>query len=77
MTAHETRLSIPRRLESWIAEYEAKVAAIPAAFVDAERAVKSAACVGGTWDEETIDTGRGIGEATMAQPAPVGLAALH
>lgn len=71
MTYHHhtaTELSIPRRLESWIAEYEAKVAAIPAAlaaFEAAENAVKSAACVGGTWGEETIDTGRGITPSTM------------
>lgn len=71
MTYHDTtatELSIPRRLESWIAEYEAKVAAIPealAAFAEAEQAVKSAACISGTWGEETIDTGRGIGEQTM------------
>lgn len=68
MTVHSTEISIPRRLESWISEYEAKVAAIPdaiAAFEAAGNAVKAAACVGGTWGEETIDTGRGIGADTM------------
>ena len=68
MTAHDTGLSIPRRLESWIAEYEVKVAAIPEAleaFERASQAIKAAACVGGTWGEETIDTGRGIGTHIM------------
>lgn len=69
MTIHDQNaLSIPRRLEAWISEYEAKVAGIPAAlaaFGAAGDAVKAAACVGGTWGEETIDTGRGIGERTM------------
>lgn len=69
MSIHDQNaLSIPRRLEAWIAEYEAKVAAIPealASFEAAGDAVKCAACVGGTWGEETIDTGRGIGARTM------------
>lgn len=68
MTAHDTGLSIPRRLESWITEYEVKVAAIPEAleaFERASQAVKAAACVGGTWGEETIDTGRGISTHIM------------
>lgn len=70
MTIHSTDLSIPRRLESWITEYEAKVAAIPEAleaFERASQAVKAAACVGGTWGDETIDTGRGISQHTMAR----------
>jgi len=71
MTYHDrtaTELSIPRRLEAWIAEYEAKVAAIPealAAFEQAAGAIKAAACVSGTWGEENIDTGRGIAPSTM------------
>lgn len=58
MSIHDhNALSIPRRLEAWVAEYEAKVAAIPAAIADFEaacRAIKSAACVGGAWGEERI-----------------------
>lgn len=69
MTIHAANeLSIPRRLEAWIAEYDAKIAAIPdaiTAFEAACNAVKAAACIGGTWGEETIDTGRGISERTM------------
>lgn len=65
MSIHDQNaLSIPRRLEAWIAEYEAKVAAVPeaiAAFEAAANAINAAACIGGTWGEETIDTGRGIG----------------
>lgn len=61
MSLHdENALSIPRRLEAWIAEYEAKVAGIPAAimaFEQAGDAIKAAACIGGTWGEETINTG--------------------
>lgn len=69
MTFHNaTELSVPRRLEAWIAEHDAKVAAIPAAiqaFEAAADAIKAASCVGGTWGEETIDTGRGISARTM------------
>lgn len=69
MSIHDQNaLSIPRRLEAWIAEYEAKVAAVPeaiAAFEAAATAINAAACIGGTWGEETIDTGRGISERTM------------
>lgn len=69
MSIHDQNaLSIPRRLEAWIAEYEAKVAAIPeaiAAFEAAASAIKAASCIGGTWGEETIDTGRGISERTI------------
>lgn len=67
---HQNELSIPRRLESWVAEYEAKLAGIPAAleaFEAAKTAVKAAACVSGVWGEETIDTGRGISTETMAR----------
>jgi hypothetical protein len=61
-------LTIPRRLEAWIAEYEAKLAAVPealAAFENACATIRLAACVGGTWGEQTIDTGRGISASTM------------
>lgn len=61
MSLHdENALSIPRRLEAWITEYEAKVAGIPAAIMAFEQAgntIKAAACIGGTWGEETLDTG--------------------
>lgn len=66
MSLHdETALSVPRRLEAWIAEYEAKVAGIPAAiaaFEEAGNAVKAAACVRGVWGEETINTGHIMAE---------------
>ena len=55
-----TEISIPRRLESWVTEYEAKVAAIPdaiAAFEAAGTALKSAATIGGVWGEITLNTG--------------------
>lgn len=64
---HQTELSIPRRLEAWIAEYEAKRAGIPAAlaaFEAAGNALKAAACVGGTWGNETLDVGS-VMEKTM------------
>lgn len=60
MNIHSNEVSIPRRLEAWIAEYETKVAGIPAAleaFAAAGAALKAAACIGGTWGEEKIDTG--------------------
>lgn len=61
MTIHDQNaLSIPRRLEAWIAEYEAKLAAIPAAIAEFEAsctAVRIAACVGGAWGEERIAEG--------------------
>lgn len=53
-------LSIPRRLESWVAEYDAKIAGIPnavAAFEAAGLALKAAATISGTWGEETLNTG--------------------
>lgn len=51
---------IPRRLESWVAEYDAKVAAIPAAiaaFEEAGRALTASASVGGFYGEQNINTG--------------------
>lgn len=64
--AHD--LSIPRRLDAWIAEYDAKVAEIPAAlaaFESARTALKSAACIGGEWGEERIADYEGASERTM------------
>lgn len=69
MSLHdETAISIPRRLEAWIAEYDAKVAAIPAAleaFAAARNSLKMAACVGGVWGEERIAEHDGACERTM------------
>lgn len=64
--AHD--LSIPRRLEAWIAEYDAKVSKIPealAAFESARTALKSAACINGEWGEELIAVDTGACEETM------------
>ncbi len=60
MNAHSTEISTLRSLPDVVAEYEAKVAAIPeaiAAFEAAGAALKAAACVGGEWGGETINTG--------------------
>lgn len=61
MTIHDQNaMSIPSRLEAWIAEYDAKVAAIPNAIADFEAAcngIKMAACVRGAWGEERIAEG--------------------
>lgn len=68
MRFHDSELAIPRRLESWIAEYDAKVAAIPAAleaFAAARTALKMAACVGGEWGGERIAEHGGACERTM------------
>lgn len=68
MSLHdENAISIPRRLEAWITEYEAKVAGIPAAIMAFEQAgdtIKAAACVQHVWGEETIDTGH-VSATTM------------
>ena len=59
-----TEVSTGRRKPSEIvAEYDAKRAALPdamAAFEAAGDAVKSAATIGSTWGNVTLDTGRGI-----------------
>lgn len=59
-----TEVSTGRRKPSEIvAEYDAKRAALPdalAAFEAAGDAMKSAATIGGTWGNVTLDTGRGI-----------------
>lgn len=59
-----TEISTGRRRPSEIvAEYDAKRAALPdalAAFDVAGDALKSAATIGGTWGNVTLDTGRGI-----------------
>ncbi|WP_028711054.1 DUF4942 domain-containing protein [Paracoccus pantotrophus] len=67
MNAHiftGTEISTGRRKPSEIvAEYDAKRAALPdalAAFEAAGDALKSAATIGGTWGNVTLDTGRGI-----------------
>ena len=55
-----SEISIPRRLESWVTEYEAKVAGITdaiTAFDAAGTALKAAATIGGVWGEITLNTG--------------------
>jgi Domain of unknown function (DUF4942)/Uncharacterised methyltransferase family (DUF6094) len=56
-----TQLALQRSLADIVAEYETKVAAIPdtlANFEAAGNALKSGACVAGTWGDTNIDTGR-------------------
>ena len=59
-----TEVSTGRRKPSEVvAEYDAKRAALPdalAAFEAAGDALKSAATIGSTWGNVTLDTGRGI-----------------
>jgi hypothetical protein len=60
MNIHSTDLSIPRRLESWVSEYDAKIEGIAGAILAfdlAGEALKSAACVAGVWGNETINIG--------------------
>ena len=55
-----TGLALLRSLPDVVAEYDNKIAAIPeaiAAFEAAGTALKSAACIGGTWGDTSIDTG--------------------
>lgn len=69
MNAH-TEIARLRSLPDVVAEYEAKLSAIPdqiAAFEAAGKALKAAACVGGEWGGETIDTGRGVHHDTMSR----------
>lgn len=52
-----------RKPSEIVAEYEAKLAALPealSAFEAAGTALKTAATIGGTWGNVTLDTGRGI-----------------
>lgn len=54
------QLALQRNLSDVVAEYDLKVAAVPqaiAAFETAGNALKTAACVGGTWGETSINTG--------------------
>ncbi len=66
-----TEVSTGRRRPSEIvAEYDAKRAALPdalAAFEAAGDALKSAATIGGTWGDITLDTGRGIYPSVLEQ----------
>jgi hypothetical protein len=68
MNAHSTEIAKLRSLPDVVAEYDAKVAAIPDALAAFDRAagdLKAAACVGGEWGGETIDTGRGNSAKTL------------
>jgi len=68
MNAHSTEIAKLRSLPDVVAEYDAKVLAVPDALAAFERAVgdlKVAACVGGEWGGETIDTGRGNSAKTL------------
>jgi hypothetical protein len=54
-------LALQRSLRDVVAEYDQKLAAIPQAIADFEaagNAIKTAACIGGTWGHINIDTGR-------------------
>ncbi|MCL8382087.1 DUF4942 domain-containing protein [Xanthobacter aminoxidans] len=58
-----------RKPSELVAEYEMKVAAVPAALAEfeaAQNAVKMAASIGGTWGNRTLDTGR-LGERDMLE----------
>ncbi len=58
---HGTDIAQLRNLREVVAEYEKKAATISdalAAYEAAGAKLKEAACVGGTWGNETIDTGR-------------------
>lgn len=64
-----TDLARLRSLPDVVAEFDEKVAAIPsvlAEFDAAGNALKAAACVGGEWGGESIDTGRG-NQASMIE----------
>ncbi len=59
-----------RRPPEIVPEYDAKRAALPdalAAFEAAGDALKSAATIGGTWGDITLDTGRGIYPSVLGQ----------
>lgn len=59
MNAHTLPAKL-RPIRDVVAEYDAKLAAIPDAiriFEEAGHAIKAAACVGGTWGREDIKTG--------------------
>jgi hypothetical protein len=60
MNTHQTDIAIFSSMGNAVAEYDAKVAAIPdavAAFEAAGDALKAAACVKGEWGGETINVG--------------------
>lgn len=53
-------LALQRSLSDVVAEYDQKISAIPQAVADFEAAgvsLKTAACIGGTWGDTTIDVG--------------------
>lgn len=59
--SYGTEIAPARRIHDMVAEYERKVSSIPdaiTAFENAGQALRSAACVGGEWGGETIETGR-------------------
>lgn len=61
-------LALQRSLSDVVAEYQHKLAALPAALAEFNRAgddLKMAATIGGTWGDERIDTGS-IYERTLA-----------
>jgi hypothetical protein len=60
-------LALQRNLSDVVSEYDTKLAAIPQALADFEAAataLKTAACVAGTWGETTINTGS-VYDSTM------------
>lgn len=59
-TTQGTGLALQRSLSDVVAEYDQKLANLPKAIADFEAAgndLKTAACIGGTWGDTTIDTG--------------------
>jgi len=68
MSAYSTDLARTRSLSAFVAEYEAKAAALPeaiAAFEDAGRVLNHAASISGTYGQEKINTG-GVYENQLA-----------
>ncbi|WP_336802395.1 DUF4942 domain-containing protein [Kaistia sp. MMO-174] len=58
--SYGTDIAPARRIHDMVAEYESKMASLPEAissFLEAGSALKSAACVGGEWGDERIETG--------------------
>ena len=60
-TAEHNALALQRNLRDVVAEYDLKTSAVPQVIADFEAAgtaLKFAACIGGTWGDTTLDTGR-------------------
>jgi hypothetical protein len=77
-TRQPHRTALQRSLTDVIAEYDAKLAALPQAMTDFEaagNALKMAATIGGTFGDVTIDTGHNYVDSSRPGPAALGLEA--